>query len=119
MLGRNRAARRRGHPVEAYSRPSHRSSPRSSGTAPVTRTSVHERGTWPVYDAELAAPQRANIAITVDGKRRGEFEVDAGTSEADLSALALAHPRVVELLGGRPPGKVIAVVDRIVNIVTA
>ena len=48
-----------------------------------------------------------------------EFEVDAGTSEAALTALALAHPRVVELLGGRPPRKVIAVVDRIVNIVTA
>ena len=45
--------------------------------------SVHERGTWPAYDAELAAPQRASVAITVNGKRRGEFEVDAGTSEAD------------------------------------
>jgi leucyl-tRNA synthetase len=81
--------------------------------------SVHERGTWPVYDAELAAPQRASIAITVNGKRRGEFEVDAGTSEADLSERALANPRVVQLLNGRPPRKVIAVVDRIVNIVTA
>jgi leucyl-tRNA synthetase len=81
--------------------------------------SVHARGTWPTYDAELAAPLRANIAITVNGKRRAEFEVDAGTPQADLSALALAHPRVVELLGGREPRQVIAVVDRIVNIVTA
>jgi leucyl-tRNA synthetase len=80
--------------------------------------SVHERGTWPAYDAELAAPLRATVAITVDGKLRGEFEVDAGTSQADLSALALANPRVVELLGGRTPRKVIAVIDRIVNIVT-
>jgi leucyl-tRNA synthetase len=81
--------------------------------------SVHERGTWPAYDAELAAPQRATVAITVNGKRRGELDVDAGTSEAGITALALAHPRVVELLGGREPRKVIAVVDRIVNIVTA
>ena len=81
--------------------------------------SVHERGTWPAYDAELAAPQRASIAITVNGKRRGEFEVDAGTPEAELTAQALANPRVVELLDGRAPRKVIAVVDRIVNIVTA
>ena len=57
------------------------------------------------------------MAITVNGKRRAELEVDAGTPEATLTALALAHPRVVELLGGRAPGKVIAVVDRIVNIV--
>ena len=82
-------------------------------------SSVHERGTWPAYDAELAAPQRATVAITVNGKRRGELEVDAGTSEAALTALALAHPRVVELLDGRAPSKVFAVVDRIVNIVIA
>ncbi len=82
-------------------------------------TSVHERGTWPAYDAELAAPQRATIAITVNGKRRAEIEVDAGTAEATLKALALAQPRVVELLGGQTPRTVIAVVDRIVNIVIA
>jgi leucyl-tRNA synthetase len=79
--------------------------------------SVHERGTWPAYDAELAAPQRATVAITVNGKRRGELEVDAGTSEATLVAMALAQPRVVAVLNGREPSKVIAVVDRIVNIV--
>jgi hypothetical protein len=32
--------------------------------------------------------------------------------------MALSHPRVVELLDGRTPKDVIAVVDRIVNIVT-
>ena len=80
--------------------------------------SVHERGAWPAYDAVLAAPQRASVAVTVNGKRRGELEVDAGTPEARLSGQALASPRIVELLGGRPPKKVIAVVDRIVNIVT-
>ncbi len=37
---------------------------------------------------------------------------------SELKALALAHPRVVELLAGRTPRAVIAVVDRIVNIVT-
>jgi leucyl-tRNA synthetase len=81
-------------------------------------TSVHEPGTWPAYDAELAAPRRASVAITVNGKRRAELEVDAGTSEQGLKDLALAHPRVVELLAGRTPRAVIAVVDRIVNIVT-
>jgi leucyl-tRNA synthetase len=80
-------------------------------------SSVHQRGTWPAYDAELAAPLRATVAITVNGKRRGELEVDAGTSEETLTALALAHPRVVELLDGRAPRRVFAVVDRIVNIV--
>jgi len=82
-------------------------------------TSIHERGTWPAYDEALAAPQRATIAITVNGKRRAELEVDAGTSEDALREQALAHPRVMELLEGRTPRAVIAVVDRIVNIVIA
>jgi len=81
-------------------------------------TSVHEPGTWPAYDTELAAPRRASVAITVNGKRRAEVEVDAGTSEQELKELALAQPRVVELLAGRTPRAMIAVVDRIVNIVT-
>jgi len=81
--------------------------------------SIHDRGTWPAYDAELAAPQRATVAITVNGKLRGELDVDAGTSEATLIELALANPRVVALLDGREPRKVFAVVDRIVNIVIA
>jgi leucyl-tRNA synthetase len=79
--------------------------------------SVHARGGWPAYDTELAALQRVTIAVQINGKVRAQFEVEAGTTEADLEQLALEQPRVVELLGGKQPRKVIAVVDRIVNIV--
>ncbi len=79
--------------------------------------SVHEPGAWPVHDEALAAPQRVSVAVTVNGKRRAELEVDAGTSEDELRRRALELPRVAELLQGREPGRVVAVVDRIVNIV--
>ncbi|TMF17138.1 MAG: hypothetical protein E6I33_02615, partial [Chloroflexi bacterium] len=36
--------------------------------------SVHDRGTWPDHDAELARPQRVTVAVTVNGKRRAEIE---------------------------------------------
>ena len=79
--------------------------------------SVHDRGTWPAYDAELARPQRVTVAVSVNGKRRAEIEVDAGASEDDLRRLALEQPRIVALLAGREPRNVVAVVDRIVNVV--
>jgi leucyl-tRNA synthetase len=53
----------------------------------------------------------------VNGKLRATFECEAGTAAAELEGLALAQPRVVELLAGRPPRKVVAVPDRIVNLV--
>jgi len=57
------------------------------------------------------------VAITVNGKVRDQLEVDAGTDQDQLRRLALAQPRIRELLEGREPSKVVAVVDRIVNIV--
>jgi leucyl-tRNA synthetase len=79
--------------------------------------SVHAVGGWPVYDPVLAAPQRARIAVTLNGKVRDEIDVAAGTPAAELERLALNRPRIVDLLAGREPKRVIAVVDEIVNIV--
>jgi leucyl-tRNA synthetase len=79
--------------------------------------SVHERGAWPEYDIELARPERVSVAVTVNGKRRAEFEADAGTAADDLERQALILPRIAEILDGRQPKRVVAVVDRIVNIV--
>jgi leucyl-tRNA synthetase len=78
--------------------------------------SVH-RAPWPEHDPALAEEPRFTIAVQVNGKLRATFECPAGTSAAELERLALAQPRVVELLAGRPPRKVIAVPDRVVNLV--
>ncbi|MBV8528078.1 MAG: leucine--tRNA ligase [Candidatus Dormibacteraeota bacterium] len=79
--------------------------------------SVHAPGGWPQYDPDLARVQRVTVAITVNGKVRDQLEVDAGTDQDQLRRLALQLPRIRELLEGREPSKVVAVVDRIVNIV--
>jgi leucyl-tRNA synthetase len=78
--------------------------------------SVH-RAPWPEHDPALAEEPRVTIAVQVNGKLRATFECEAGTLAAELERLALAQPRVVELLAGRPPRKVVAVPDRIVNLV--
>jgi leucyl-tRNA synthetase len=43
--------------------------------------------------------------------------VPAGTRQGELRRRALALPRVAEMLAGTEPKKVIAVVDRVVNVV--
>jgi leucyl-tRNA synthetase len=79
--------------------------------------SVHARAGWPEHDPELAARLEVEIAVQVNGKLRATMTVPAGTGEADLHQRALELPRVAELLGGAEPRKVVAVVDRVVNLV--
>ena len=79
--------------------------------------SVHGRGGWPEHDPALAARVEVEVAVQVNGKLRGTLTVPAGTGQDELRQRALELPRVVELLGGAEPRKVIAVVDRVVNLV--
>ncbi|MFN2581451.1 MAG: leucine--tRNA ligase [Candidatus Dormibacteria bacterium] len=79
--------------------------------------SAHARGGWPEHDSDLARAQRVTVAVQVNGKVRAQLEVDAGTSAEELTRLALEQPRVREQLNGQQPRKVVAVVDRIVNVV--
>ena len=79
--------------------------------------SVHTRGGWPAHDPGLATALEVEIAVQVNGKLRATMAVPAGTGEEQLRERALALPRVMELLERRSPRKVIAVVDRVVNVV--
>ena len=78
--------------------------------------SVH-RAAWPDHDPALGAEPRVTIAVQVNGRLRATFECPAGTPAAELERLALAQPRIAELLAGRSPRKVVAVPDRIVSVV--
>jgi leucyl-tRNA synthetase len=78
--------------------------------------SIHD-SSWPEYDVELAALQQVTIALQVNGKVRATLEVNAGTDEETLRKLALEHPRIAAATNGNEPRRVIAVVDKIVNVV--
>ncbi|MFI5312971.1 MAG: leucine--tRNA ligase [Candidatus Dormibacteria bacterium] len=79
--------------------------------------SVHARGGWPEHDPALAARVEVEIAVQVNGKLRAIMTVPAGTAEDELRQRALELPRIAELLGGAQPRKVVARVDRVVNLV--
>ncbi len=68
-------------------------------------------------DPELTRVSTVTLVVQVNGKVRDRLEVDAGISEADAIALALAAPKVAEQLGGAEPKKVIARPPKLVNVV--
>jgi leucyl-tRNA synthetase len=78
--------------------------------------SVHEQP-WPGYDPDLVRQETVTMVIQVNGKVRDRVEVDAGISEADAEAIALASPKVSDALGGAAPKRVVARPPRLVNVV--
>jgi len=57
------------------------------------------------------------IPVQVGGKVRARITVPADADQQALEQAALSEPKVAELLGGKPPRKVIVVPGRLVNIV--
>jgi leucyl-tRNA synthetase len=80
--------------------------------------SIH-RQAWPVADPALAAADRIELPVQVDGKLRERLLVAPDTPEAEIERLALASPRVQAHLDGRPPARVVHIPGRMVNIVTS
>jgi leucyl-tRNA synthetase len=72
---------------------------------------------WPKADPALAADDERVLPIQINGKRRGEIKVKAGTAETEVEKIALADAAVLGHLEGLTVRKVIVVKDRIVNIV--
>jgi len=72
---------------------------------------------WPKADARALVRDSVTLAVQVNGKLRGTIEVAASTSKEDVEKLALAEPKVAEILAGNAPKKVIVVPGKIVNVV--
>ncbi len=79
-------------------------------------TSV-SRAEWPTFDAAMLVDSSVQLAVQVAGKVKAHLTVPADASAADVERLALAEPKIAELLGGKPPRKIVVVPKRLVNIV--
>jgi leucyl-tRNA synthetase len=75
------------------------------------------RQPWPAFDVELAKDDEAEIVVQVNGKLRARFHAPFGTPGSELEARALADEKVKPFLAGKQVVKVIAVPDKLVNIV--
>ena len=72
---------------------------------------------WPVADPALLAEATVTLPVQVNGKRRAEIAVPAGSDAATIEALVLKDEAVRRALGGASPRRLVVVPDRIVNVV--
>jgi leucyl-tRNA synthetase len=75
------------------------------------------RSPWPAYDERLTVDDEVTIVAQVNGKIRDKFTAAAGTGKTELEKIALALPGVLKWTEGHDIVKVIAVPDKLVNIV--
>jgi len=75
------------------------------------------REPWPTFDPELAKEEEAEIVVQVNGKLRARIFAAFGTSKEELEARALADEKVKPLVEGKRLLRVIAVPDKLVNLV--
>jgi leucyl-tRNA synthetase len=74
---------------------------------------------WPETDAAYLERATLELAVQVNGKVRGQIEVPADASEADVLAIARGDDNVARHLEGRDIARAIYVPKRIVNFVLA
>lgn len=72
---------------------------------------------WPQADPDLARALTTTLVIQVNGKVRDRVEVDPDIDEAEAERLALASPKVLELLGDNQPARIVSRPPRLVNLV--
>jgi leucyl-tRNA synthetase len=72
---------------------------------------------FPVADPVLLVSDTIEIPIQVNGKVRSKLSVVPTVTDDELRALALADEKVIALLNGAEPAKVVIVPKRLVNVV--
>ncbi len=72
---------------------------------------------WPEADPALLFSDVETLVVQVNGKRRSEVELPAGSAEADVLAAARAEETVAKHLDGKEVVKEIVVPGRLVNFV--
>ncbi|HYP13734.1 MAG TPA: leucine--tRNA ligase [Bryobacteraceae bacterium] len=81
------------------------------------RTGPVFRQQWPKADEELAREEGAEIVLQINGKVRSKLLVAFGTSKEELERLARADAKVQALIQNKTVVKIVAVPDKLVNIV--
>ena len=75
------------------------------------------RAPWPRHDEALCSDETVEIVVQVNGKIRERLTIASGTSEAELERMARALPKVAQAIAGKEIVKLVAVKDKLVNIV--
>ena len=75
------------------------------------------RTEWPSYQDELTFEEQVTVVVQINGKIRSKLQVETDTPKDQLEKQAFELDRIKELLDGKDIKKVIAVPNKLVNIV--
>lgn len=79
-------------------------------------TSIHLE-TWPAYNASKLASGTVTIAVQINGKIRGEFNVSTNTGEDEIKDRALALESVKKWINGKEIKKTIYIKEKLISFV--
>ena len=72
---------------------------------------------WPDFDPDLARESEVEIVVQINGKVRARLVVPAGTDAQGLTSIAMDDDKIQALVAGKTVVKVIAVPDKLINLV--
>jgi leucyl-tRNA synthetase len=75
------------------------------------------RAPWPKFIPELAAEDQVEIPVQFNGRLKGRVLVESGLDKDALVKRVLTDPKIAQLLNGQRVVKVVAVPDKLVNLV--
>src|SRR5207248_7128394 len=72
---------------------------------------------WPDFDPDLARASEVEIVIQINGKVRARLTVPAGMDAVGLTAIARDDEKIQALVAGKTIVRIIAVPDKLINLV--
>ena len=75
------------------------------------------KSSMPEADLAYASADKITLVIQINSRIRAREEIDTDLSESEVEAIALANARIQELLGGKPPKKILVIKNKLVNII--
>ena len=73
--------------------------------------------TWPTYDEEKTIESQKEVGVQINGKLRGSINVNINDTKEIMQEKALANENVKKYIEGKEIVKIIAIPNKIVNIV--
>lgn len=74
---------------------------------------------WPEFDPAKIVEDEVEIVLQVNSKIKEKVRVAVGTDIAELEQLALGHESIQRLIEGKTVRKVVAVKDKLVNVIAS
>ncbi|MDD2466309.1 MAG: leucine--tRNA ligase [Desulfobulbus sp.] len=72
---------------------------------------------WPSYNTEAAKEDELTIVVQINGKVRVKLQVPTDIEDGELQQQALNDEKILKMMDGKQPKKVIVVKKKLVNIV--